>query len=106
MFNHDPVTTGFTPVYDEPVRESLGVDRVSSVDLALYSLFNRFKVLEDRGDLSWVDVCQMEEEQGKRPSSQGGDIASTGELLITDRAVVECVAIDHPIGVIDGPLRT
>lgn len=35
MFNHDPVTTGSTPIYDEPVRESLGVDRVSFVDLAL-----------------------------------------------------------------------
>lgn len=35
MFNHDPVTTGSTPVYDKPVCESLGVDRVSFVDLAL-----------------------------------------------------------------------
>lgn len=44
--------------------------------------------------------------QSERPSSQGGDIASTDELLIIDRAVVECATIDHPIGVIDGPLRT
>lgn len=49
---------------------------------------------------------KMEEEQVKRPSSQEGDISSTDQLLIAGCDMVECAAIDHPVGFLDESLHT
>lgn len=69
-------------------------------------LSNRFQELEDKVDLSWADMCQMEDEQENQAGRQKDDAPSRDQLVLIDWAIVECKVTDHPVGFIQEPLDT